>query len=479
MRTMFWSLVQNWGGRALNLLQFIILARFLGPKDFGLAAAAALVTLLIQAIAEFGFADAIIQRPTLKREDVNLPFYLSLAASLLLSLTAFALSSKIELWLGVPGLGKVVSVLSFTAPITTASLFQEAMYKRELAFKQLALRIMIANLLATFVSVPCAMMGLGVWSLVIQSYLVAIIGAVWIWSRPKWLPSTAMATPALKALSRYGVSILAMRLLDFAATRTVEILMINRYGVRGYGFYTASARLNQTMMDLLQAALNDVSLSLLSRLSGDLERLQEIYRKSLIIAGNTVPPVFILASAVMPEVSRVLFDQKWHGIDRIAGVLFVLGAVQSMQYFSRPYLGARGRSEMLLIISITKVALVLAALRFAPANDIYQLTYWYVGAQLMSAPISFAVTARELRVSYLLIYRELFPVLLASALAYLGVTFARGAMTGLMTYPPLMSGIILGLIFVAIYACVVLIVGRRQLMTVLDFGFARFKERRT
>lgn len=475
---LFWSLVQNWGGRATNFIQFIILARFLGPRDFGLAASAALITLLIQVIAEFGFSDAIIQRPGLQRNDINGPFYLSLTMSLTLALTTFALSQRIEHWLNVDGLGRVLAVLSFAAPITTAALFQEAMYKRALAFKELAIRTMIANMFATLVSVPCAMMGFGVWSLVIQSYLAAIIGAGWIWRRPKWVPSWHLASHSLYELSRFSVFIFAMRLLDFGVTRFVEILIINRFGPRGYGTYTAGSRMNQTLMDLLQAALNDVSLSLLSRVSSDLVRLQKIYRTSIIIAGNTVSPVFILAASLMPEASNILLDQRWRGVDRIASALFIMSAFQCLQYFSRPYLGARGRSDVMLVIASLKIAVILSALRFSPATDIYEISFWYVIAQIMSSPLSLAATAWELKVPVTMVYMELFPVALAGATAFMAVFFARPALPGFISWSPVIKGGTLGIVFILAYVPVILVIGRRQAMTVINFGLARFKEGR-
>ena len=57
---LFWSLAQNWGGRALSFVLFLVLARLLNPADFGLAALVAFILLLLSSIAEFGFGDALI-----------------------------------------------------------------------------------------------------------------------------------------------------------------------------------------------------------------------------------------------------------------------------------------------------------------------------------------------------------------------------------------------------------------------------------
>ncbi|MEP9403999.1 lipopolysaccharide biosynthesis protein [Sphingomonas sp. VNH70] len=478
MRSLFWSLVQNWGGRMLNFLQFVLLAQLLSPREFGLAAAAAIITLFITLVAEFGFGDAIIQRADLKDRDVNLPFFFALGISVTLALLAIAGADLFERWLKVEGLAPVVRALSLIAPITTVSQFQEAVYKRHLAFKPLAVRVLVANLVATFVSVPCAYLGFGVWSLVIQAYLVAILGAAWIWYRPRWRPTRAIDLSSALGLGRFGVFVLAMRLLDFGATRLVEVLMIGRHGVRAYGFYTASGKLNQTLMDLLQSALNDVSLSLLSKISQQRERLASVYRLSIAIAGNVAPPVFVAIAALSPEVCGTLFNARWAGIERIAALLFLLGAVQSLQFLSRPYLNARGRSEAVLVISILKFAIVIATLLVAPSDSIYTLVLWYVLAQLASAPISFFVTSRELGLPFWQVYVDLAPVALSCALAFLAVGIARQHVAALVAGPPVVNGIVLGVVFVAAYGVVIALTGRRQLGVVVDFARTRLRNRK-
>ena len=85
VRGVFWSIVQNWGGKLFTSVLFIVLARFLNPTDYGMVATAGLVLMLIQMLSEFGFADAIVQKRDLEPSDVNLPFYVSVAVATLLA----------------------------------------------------------------------------------------------------------------------------------------------------------------------------------------------------------------------------------------------------------------------------------------------------------------------------------------------------------------------------------------------------------
>jgi len=470
-----WSAVQSWGGRLLQFALFVILARFLSPAEFGVASAAAMIILIVTLVAEFGFTDAIIQRPGLERSDVNLPFYFSVGISLTLACCIIAASSMLERWLEIPGTQPVIVALSALAPVQTIALFQEMQYKRNMAFQALAFRVLIANILSGFVSISMAMMGWGVWSLVAQTYVVTFVSLIWMWSRPFWTPGIELRPRSFISLARFSIFILAMRVLDFGATRLVEFITIERYGVRAYGLYAASSRLNLTLLDMLQSALSDVSLSVLSKISGERERLAAIYRVSTVIASNLLSPIFLCAGALAFEITETLFGDKWSGIEGISRTLFILGSVQVVQFLSRPYLSARGRSDKVLVISLSKFAITITGLVLIPHEDIYELVTVFIAMQLLSAPISFYMTATEINSSLFRLVRDLLPVAAAGFMADRAVWLARPWLITEGLTESLTRAITLGVIFVVIYGSCILLFGREQILVAMEFVGKRLK----
>lgn len=104
MSSLRWSVLQSWGVKALNLLLYLVLARLLNPTEFGIAGAVALVLLLQQMVAEFGFADALIQRKDIARRDITLPFAAGVGGAIALSLIVVLFAHQIERLINVPGL---------------------------------------------------------------------------------------------------------------------------------------------------------------------------------------------------------------------------------------------------------------------------------------------------------------------------------------------------------------------------------------
>lgn len=468
VRGIFWSVTQSWGGRLLTFVLFIVLARFLSPAEFGIASAAAMVVLFITLVAEFGFGDAIVQRPDLHPEDVNLPFFVSLTGSMLLSIAAFLSSGPISRWLGVEGLEIVLQVVCFIAPITTISQFQEMNYRRNLAFRALALRVFIANGIAGMISILCASLGFGVWSIVVQSYLAALIGLIWLWHKPQWMPSFAIRPRSFWQLSRFGASVVSIRLVDFAVTRVLEIMIISRYGIAVFGLYSAGSRLYLTMMQLLQGALADVSLTILARISNDRERMAQIYLRAIVIAAYLAAPIFVVTAAVAPEICATLLGTKWQGVDLIARPLLLLGAVQSVQLLNSPYLAARGRPSLVLVVAIFKQAVILAGILLLPSQNVVEMVNIFVVVQLLATPLSFGMVMRELKVPVRTIANSLVPATVACAAGFWVVMLLRPHLAAYQL-GDFLGGLVLGMAFVLFYGLVILAIARDQIRVISQF----------
>jgi O-antigen/teichoic acid export membrane protein len=456
-----WSIAQNWGGRLITFLLFVVLARLLSPAQFGLASAAAIVVLLINQISEFGFGDAIIQRRNFTPADANLPFFVSIALSLILAIVCAFNAERVGTLLAVKGLGPIVAVLCFVAPLTTISQFQEFQYQRNFLFRRLALRVLIANVVAGVIGVSMAMAGYGVWALVSQSYLVVIVGLVWVWSRPIWRASTEWRPTAFWELLKFGAPVSGMRLVDFASSRFFELVLLNRYGIAVFGLYAAGSRLYQTLTQLLQTALNNVSMTILSRISHDRERMAQIYLKIVSLAALVFAPIFVGSATLSPEISLVLFGHAWAGVEHIARPLLLLGAVQSVQFINGPYLASRGRPAAVFGISVLKNLGTVLGVLFIPVGGMVGFVQVFAIMQLLGMPVSFFATTRELGLRFSSLLPCALPAACASVLADQAVGFTRPWIAA-YHLPALPQGMVLGALFAASYALLIALLGFKQ-----------------
>jgi O-antigen/teichoic acid export membrane protein len=441
-----WSIIQNWGGKVFTFFLSIILARLLSPTDFGTASAVALILLIIPLIAELGFGDAIMQRPALKPSDLNLPFLLSLAVVALMFAGIVLMADQISLWLEITDGALYIVAASGVLLMTTPSMFQEAMYKRTMQFRSLALRTFLANIVGGIAAVFCAWGGLGIWSFVVQGYIAGLISVVWLWWNPRWLPSWALDTQALVQMTRFGIPVVFQRLIDFAGTKIVDFIIVTQLGLAAYGMYAIASRIYQTMMQLLQGAFYDISLTVLSTISHDRERMAQLYIKSIGLAATYISPIFVLVAALAPEVCHVLLGHKWAGVEDLVPALLILGALQSVQFINGPFISARGRPEFILYAGIIKSASAIILLLLIKTDSIQSITILFTLSLLVATPVTFFFVKKELKFEMVYLCKALIPSAVNGLVCFFLVTFCRPyvATIGL---PDFFQGVALGAIF--------------------------------
>lgn len=473
IRGLLWSAAQNWGGRLITFAIFTILARLLSPSDYGVAAAALVVVAFVTMVSEFGFGDAIIQRRELKPEDVDLPFAVSVATSLLLSAFIMLFARPLEVWLKAPGLTPILIGLFALAPIMTLSVFQEISYRRELAFRTLAFRVLIANVVGGAFAVAAAGLGAGVWALVLQSYVTALVGMIWLWWRPKWRPQWKFSIESLLTLGRFALPVISMRVVDFVALRVIELIIIRQFGIVAFGVYSVGARLYQLLLILLQSVLNDVSLPVLSTIAHDRERIGRIYIDSIGFSTFLAMPVFVLFAVLSPEICDVLFGAKWIGVDVISLPLLLVGAIQCVQHLNGPYMTARGRPGRTLALVLFKYTIVIVGLVAVNIERIDSLVTYYAVLQLVVAPLSFGVTAHELGLPYLKVVRILLTGGFGCGIAFFSVVLFRPLVAPLLPYS-ILSGFALGAVYSVCLIVFYAIFAREQVGSVIHFIRKRF-----
>ncbi|KVF02175.1 polysaccharide biosynthesis protein [Burkholderia vietnamiensis] len=398
VRGLAWALVQAWGGKLVTLVTYLLVARWLGPADVGLAAAVTLSLSLVLMIAEGGLGDAVVQRAALADDDLEWPFAFSIGMAVVLAAVLFALAARVEAWLGVPGLAPYLRVAAAFVPIGSAGSFQEALYKRRLDFRTLAMRHLVSVSVAGAVAVALAVAGAGAWSLIAQAATFMTVSAAWLWRRPVWRPRGRRNVSTFAPLARFGAHVVAARLIDWWATRTVDLIVVALYGAAGLGIYAIGARLYQTALELLCRAATDVALAVLSRVAHDAERMAATYVDVTGLAAMTAAPLFVLMAVLSHDITIVLFGARWAASAAVMTPLMALGAVQTVQFVNGAFLAARGRPHVTMWLTLVKLALVLATMVAVPSHRVAQLAWLYVGAVLCITPLSFGAVVVELAV---------------------------------------------------------------------------------
>lgn len=474
LQNIFWALSKSWGGRLITFGVFLVVARLVPPAEYGLAAASATVLLAINTLAPLGFGEALVQRQDLKDEDANAPFWISTALALVATAACVWQAHLIAGLFGLPALEGIVRWSVLIAPVNVVATYQEYFYRRQLLFRELALRTFAANMLGGAVAILLAWHGAGVWSLVSQVYATTLVSLVWLWAKPLWRPRWVLRWQSFRALGRFAASISAKSVLDILVTRFIEVYLARTFGAAGLGFYAVGSRLYTVLMQLLQGALNDVLLSLLSRQAHDKARMAQLYKSSTLFSAVVGSGVMAACAALSPEITQLLFGARWHGVGLVSGLLLGMAAVQVVQFLNGAYLNAVGVPQVILQINLLRLPLLGLIFWLLPASDVGGAVLLYVICQLSTSHLSFMEVSRQLHMSLKPILQHFGKVLGLLLLAGAAAAWGR---TVLAQEPLLLRLPVLGLMFVAVYGAGLLLCMRGELSEMKAFLSARLQLR--
>ncbi|WP_461657326.1 oligosaccharide flippase family protein [Methylorubrum aminovorans] len=460
MTALFWSVVQNWGGRLISVVVLVALARLLRPEVFGLAALVFFFLTLIHLTAEFGLGVALVQRPDLSPADVNLPFYVALGISLLLAACLVLLSTELAGLIGRPEIAPYLAGAAAIAPFMTVNALQEAMYRREMNYRPLALRTLAGTWAGGAAGIGLAYLGFGVWALILQVAVNMILSAVWLWARPAWTPGRALRPRSAKELGRFGLNVVAEYYIDFATMRSIDFIIALKYGPAALGLYTVASRLYQLLIQLLQNSVSNVALALLSRIADDRVRVGQLFIRCVSLVAMTATPVFFVLAAVAPEINHIAFGDKWIGAEKLMTPLLLLGGFHCIQILSAPFLTAIGQPQVLMKLSSLKALLVLPLILCFPTSSVVALVILYAVALTLLTPLTLAAALRHLGMSWGDLVAPLGLPLLASVAGFVSAEVLRHAAPSPMGIEAV-DAILYGLVFASIYGLAVLALAKR------------------
>jgi O-antigen/teichoic acid export membrane protein len=410
-----WSVARNWGGRLMSLVTFMVLVRFVGPAEVGLLAAAMVVLHFAELFVEQGFVSAIVQRSQITSGQLTAAFALNLLLASAVFCALVAAAPAIARLMDMPALAAILPWAALILPLHALGFCQLAMYQRQFAYRQIALRALVAQAGAGATAIVLVVQGFGVWALVAQAVLTAGLTTLLLWIGPQWRPSRPFDFSGLRSMFGYSTSILATRVVDFSNQNAVQALLGVSLGAATLGLYSVGVKAQQTLLGLFTAAVMNVAHSGFSRLAADRGRLAAAYRNAVAATALVALPGFCVTALAAPELVVLLFGAQWLPSAGVMVPMALLGAVQSVQFFNGSALNAVGKPSLSLLINAVRFAVTLLALLASWGSALHVIAWSFALSQLLVSPLSYGLARRHVGISLRDTARAIAPAVLACA----------------------------------------------------------------
>ena len=394
VKGVFWTAASNWGDQLSRLLVFMILARLLDPKAFGLVALAWVFTGLTDLIAEVGLVDALIQRRHATASQLSTAFWTTLVVGVVLMVSLMGLSLPLGSILHEDSLAPVLVGLSLVIPIGSLSHVQRAILNRNLAFRPLALRTLLGTGVGSVVGVGAALAGFGVWSLVAQRVVAELTATVVLWRVTEWRPSFTYSWRDARDLLGFGMHVVGVRVLNFVNSNSDNLIVGAVLGTSSLGLYTVGYRILRLVIQITSNLIDGVAFPIYSRLQDNRIRLSRAYYKSSTFAALLAFPGFTFSLIMAPQLIDALFGQKWAGSVPVMRVLSVAGLVISVNALNSDLLLSLGKASWRMKITSVTTVLNLSAFVIGVQFGIVGVAAGAAVVAIGMAPVSYWAVSR-------------------------------------------------------------------------------------
>jgi len=292
-----------------SLIVFSLVSRVIGPEEFGFVAFSVAIIATVGAFSPAGFGDALIQWPDLKPAHLNATFWICLLWGVLLyggvALMALQLAERLR----VPMLSKLLPVVGVRLIFDLGTVVPTALLSRQMQFRQMAMRTLIASVLSMMVCLAVLYCGYGLWALVISQLVSAAVVFAVSWASVSWRPALRFDWQAVKELKSFGGYASFGRLIT--AINFEQILIGALLNSLALGLYAFSRRIFQIINDVLSGALAGVAYPLLSSMQDEPEKLREVFLATTFLSSIFAFPIFVGLALVAHDAIPLIFGAQW------------------------------------------------------------------------------------------------------------------------------------------------------------------------
>lgn len=365
-----WTAIEKFGLQGMQFILGIIMARLLTPDDYGIIGMIAIFLAISSSFIDSGFGNALVRKLDCTEEDYNTVFYFNIVVALVCYTILFVAAPWIADFFHTQILCVIVRVQSVNLLLNSLMQIQVAKLRKNLDFKALAKRSMIATFVSGLIGVIMAYCGFGVWALVYQGLISTFINLIYIWVYCKWYPRWLFSWVSFKELGSYGSKLLASGLLHTLYTNITTLVIGRFYSAKDLGYYNRGTSFATLPVETINNILLKVTFPILAKIQDDNERLIGIYRKYIRVMSI---PIFwgcmLLISMGKPLIVLLLTEKWLPAVDFLTIFAFAI-MFDHISILNLNLLQVKGRSDLFLKLEIIKKVIafiiLLTAIPFGP-----------------------------------------------------------------------------------------------------------------
>lgn len=388
VRNVGWYGLAEFANRFTRIITTVILARWLIPHDFGIAAIAITTFEIVRVLAQNGIGQAVIRAPAASLEGwcatAQRASWIACAGAFTLQVAVGAVIAHVIGRQDVFWMIAALAVVLLTLPFGQVQSFLIARANRLHIVAGIAVvQVATDNLLTAALAIA----GWGAWAVVLPKLLVAPIWVIGMRRGHSWKRDPAAGYVSMAELRRFTLPIIGSELLVAARFNLDKVLVGAILGVEALGIYyfifNAGVGFSLSLTSSLASSVYPHLAEVASNPRTLIERYDSLVRRAAIPCAAVIALQATLSLVYVP----IVFGARWDHVAWLVAVLCCSAVVKPMFDCASQLLRASGQPRTEFLASLNLTAFSLSALTLALP---YGLAYGVIAQSLTAIAVQVA-----------------------------------------------------------------------------------------
>ena len=306
----FYKLIERLGGHISTFIINLVLARLIMPEEYGIMSVLNAFIAISQILLQGGLNTALIQKSSADEDDYFSITLISLSFSALLVIIIIAIAPIVGNLYGDMSLVAPMRTMAFVLLIHALTSVYNARVVSNMKFKELMRATLLACVISGVICIGLAYLGMGIWALVLQQMLNALLLTLLLMLQTKWFPKGRFVKQKAKSLFSFGWKIMLTNLITRGYVELTALVIGKVFSPSTLAYYNRGKQFPQVVSDNIDGALQGVSLLIFSKESSR-DGIVTILRKFMRISTFFLYPTLVLLAILSKNVVTILLTEKW------------------------------------------------------------------------------------------------------------------------------------------------------------------------
>jgi len=340
----------------LSFIIKIILVRILLPSDFGLIAMAMIIFTSLDIINRLAAGEPFIRDHESEPQAAQCTlFYLNLVFVGTTALVGFLtapvvaqfFSSKIPNTQSITTLIWIIRAFSLRLLLTIVSNVPLALLWKDLKFNRLYLSNMAGSVGYFIITPLCAVLGLGVWSIVIGHFFEQLIISCFYFYYSPFFPKQGLNKSIARHYLKYNVNIFVSSIIIIIISNGDDTIIGRMMGPALLGFYSIGQQFALLAETLILFNANEIMFPIFSRLLKEKERFKRVFFKAFRLINAIAFPLIGGSVALADDFVLLILGERWLPILPVFYIICLSVAIKGLILLANPVYKSQNKPQVI------------------------------------------------------------------------------------------------------------------------------------